>query len=259
MITQNGPPPASISSTAAAGAHQRQTDFLPDIPSDTWLIRLYLLNRGHWVGVPLMRWIYFLLFGLAVIWSLFSLPGGWAIGALWLAVAVALGFVTRRAQRRSFTTFAARTVQPPPKQIMPPAKKMPVYVTGVLSVEQKVRTFTALPGFYRSFATREHALLCRARKRQIWGIAAWPEEEIGLWYAFFTPQQIDAVEPGELQIGRDALPGLAITYRPTAPIQSPRRRQPMPATLYLAFISEEDRTAVLADLLMEWQPASVTE
>jgi hypothetical protein len=33
----------------------------------------------------------------------------------------------------------------------------------------------------------------------------------------------------------------------------------MQTTLYLAFVAEEDRIAVLADLLVDWQPTAVKE
>jgi hypothetical protein len=46
-------------------------------------------------------------------------------------------------------------------------KRAALYITGALSVEAKVRSFTALPGFYRSFATREHVLIGRVQPRRI--------------------------------------------------------------------------------------------
>ena len=240
-------------------AHHRQTEFLPDLAGDAWLLRLYLLSRAHLLAIPLIRWVYILLIGVALAWGLLRLPGGALASALWLVAAAALFLWIRTAQRRTFVRFIPASLSSlPPTQPLPPAQKRPVYVTGELGVEQKLRAFTALPGFYRTFATREHALLCRVRERRIWGIAAWPEEEIGLWYAFFTPQQIVAIQPGAVIAGRQPLSGLSITYRPT-PRPSARRRQPAQATLYLGFVSEEDRSAVLADLLMDWQLPSSTE
>lgn len=244
---------------AVAGAHRQPTEFLADVASDTWTLRLYLLSCGHLMGLPLLRWLYFVMSMSAFVWIAFSLPGGWGVSVTLLAALVALVLTVRTLQHRSFVAFVGNTLPAPPLEVMPPAQKRPLYVTGVLSVEQKVRVFTALPGFYRSFATREHALLCRVRERRIWRIGAWPEEEVGLWYAFFAPQQIATVQPGDVRIGRNTLPGIAVTYRPDAPIRPPRRRTPMQTTLYLAFVTEEDRTAVLADLLVEWQPTAAKE
>ena len=258
MISRNGTP--SAPQAAPANSRTQQTEFLPDITQDgAWALRLYLLDRAQLLAIPLIRWVYLLLFGLALVWGVFSLPGGWTVGALWLLAVPALFLWIRFEQRRSFTRFIPASLSlTPSAQVLPPAQKRAVYVTGNLSVEQKVRAFTALPSFYRTFATREHSLLCRVRERRIGGIAGWPEEEVGLWYAFFTPQQIESIQPGGLKVGRQTLAGLSITYRP-APQQSTRRRQPTLTTLYLGFVSEADRSAVLADLLVDWQPASATE
>jgi hypothetical protein len=241
------------------GAQKQQTEFLPDVEANAWSAQLYLVSRGHLMGLPMLRWLYFLMVVAALLWVAFGLPGGWLVGVLLLGAAALLAVTVRLMQRRAFISFAARPAPVTMTVLMPPTQKRPLYVTGILSVEQKVRSFTALPGFYRSFATREHALLCRVRERRIWRIGAWPEEEIGLWYAFFKPQEIDAVQPGDVRIGRSTLPGIAVTYRPSAPIRPERRRTPMQTTLYLAFVTEADRAAVLADLLVEWQPTAVKE
>lgn len=258
MSSHNGTPPVKTAPVTAAGAPRQPTEFLPDVASDTWSIRLYQLSRGHLLGLPLLRWLYFVIIVLAFVWTAFNLPGGWIVSAALLAAVVLLAITVRARQRSMFVAFAERDLPALSAEVMPPAQKRPLYVTGTLSVEQKVRTFTALPGFYRSFATREHALLCQVRERRIWSLGVWPEDEIGLWYAFFTPQQIEAIQAGDVQIGRRILPGIAITYRPVAPIR-PRRQTAMLTTLYLAFVDETDRMAVLADLLVEWQPTTVKE
>uniref|UniRef100_A0A7C1JDQ7 Uncharacterized protein n=1 Tax=Caldilinea aerophila TaxID=133453 RepID=A0A7C1JDQ7_9CHLR len=255
MISRNGAPPAPA---APSRIYQKPTEFLPDVPAELWLTRLYLLERAEFLGVPLIRWLYLALVGLALIWAALRLPGGWVMGGVLLAIVAGLHLLLRRARSRFFTTFVPEPTPSPPAQVLAPAQKRPVYVTGMLSVERKLRAFTALPGFYRTFATREHALLCRVRPRRVWAIAAWPEEEVGLWYAFFTPQQIIAIQPGLARIDRRKLPGLSITYRPNeAEVQ---RKSSTPMTLYLAFVDENDRDAVLADLLVDWRPiASVAE
>lgn len=253
MISQNGSPPAP----APPRVHQKPTEFLPDAPAELWLTRLYLLERAEWLGAPLIRWLYLTLAGLALAWTVLRLPGNWMVGIALLALAVALHLTVRYARRRGYTTFIPQPSPTPPAQMLAPAQKRPVYVTGVLSVERKVRAFTALPGFYRTFATREHALLCQVRPRRIWAIAAWPEEEVGLWYAFFTPEQITSIQPGLARIDRRALPGLAITYRPDG--ENAQRKTASPLTLYLAFVDERDRDAVLADLLVDWRPVNAVE
>ncbi|MCX6041318.1 MAG: hypothetical protein NTV69_09310 [Caldilinea sp.] len=144
----------------------------------------------------------------------------------------------------------------PAPQPLPPAHKIALYASGLLQVGQKAQRFAFLPGFYRTFATREHALLCQVRPRPIWRIARWPADEVGLWYAFWTASQLTAVTPGQIDNGQQHLPALAITYCPADP---PGSRQPATTTLYLAFLNEQARSSVLADLLADWPPAPTME
>lgn len=255
MSSHNGAPIASAKPLAAA---QPTTTFLPDLPLTSWRDWLYALTHAQWLGLTLIRWLYLVLSALAGGWLLFALPGGWPISLGWLAVAGGLWGLARYARRRRFTRFRTTATTLPAPAKMALADKRPLYITGALSVEAKVRSFTALPGFYRSFATREHALIGRVMPRRVAALAAWPEDEIGLWYAFFTPPQIIAVAPGQQQIGRQWLLALAVTYRP-APLPNARRRTPNATTLYLAFPDPDDYTAVLADLLVEGSPTPPSE
>lgn len=252
MSTQNGTPPAPHVATRGAASRQ-PTEFLPELPIDGWLLRGYVFGRARLFGIALVRWFYLLLIGVALIWALLPLPGGWPLGSGWLALAGAGWLAMRGARRRSFISFQPQSHAAPPALPMTPAQKMPCYITGLLNVEQKVRPFSVLPGFYRSFATREHALLCRVQARRFWSVATWPEEEVGLWYAFFTPEQIVAIAQGALRTTAATLPALAITYRPAPPAVGRQRGQPAPLTLYLAFLTAEERATVLADLLTEWR------
>ncbi len=254
MSSQNGAPIALAKPPAAT---QHATTFLPDIPLTPWRGWLYGLTRAQWLGLALVRWLYLLLIVLAGGWLLLALPGGWLVSLGWLTLAIVLWGLIRRAQRQYFTHFRADSLAASAAPVrMPAADKRPLYITGALSVEAKVRTFTALPGFYRSFATREHALIGRVHPRRIAALATWPEDEIGLWYAFVTPPQIVAIQPGQQWIGRRLLPALALTYQP-AP--TARRRSPDLATLYLAFPNPDDHAAVLADLLVDGLPAPPSE
>lgn len=254
MSSHNGAPAASGSTRVT----QRTTTFLPDTPLTTWYGWLYALTRAQWLGIALMRWLYLLLFLLAGGWLFLALPGGWVVSLGWLIVAGCLWGLTHFVQQRHFTLFRSTPLNFPAPAELAPADKRPLYVTGALSVETKARTFTTLPGFYRTFATREHVLIGRVQPRRVAALGAWPEDEIGLWYAFFTPSQINAITPGLQQVGGRWLPALAITYRP-APLPPVRRRMPTMATLYLAFPDPGDHAAVLADLLVEGAPTPSRE
>jgi hypothetical protein len=135
---------------------------------------------------------------------------------------------------------------------LPPNAKLPVYVSGQLSVDTKVRRFAALPGFYRTFATREHALLCQARKRRFLGLATWPEEEEGLWYAFFYAHQVQRLQTGQVAFDGAQFQGFMLEYQPDKPLDGKtRRRGPQRITLFVAFPKAADYQAALADLMVE--------
>ena len=171
-----------------AVARAARTEFLPDRPVDTLRALAYHLDRQRLAGIPVIRCLYGLLIVLALIGLLRPGVGWWFAGGL-LLVLLALWLWLRVQRRHDFVRFTPQVHAAAPGQAtlgpLNPAEKLPVYVSGVLSVDTRVRRFAALPGFYRTFATREHALLCQARPRRFGSVAAWPEEEQGLWYAFF--------------------------------------------------------------------------
>jgi hypothetical protein len=203
-------------------------------------------------GFSLTRWLYALLLFAALLLSLF-LPATGRLGPLLAVISIAaLWSWQRLARRAAFVRFTPQPTPPVSAWPLSPSDKLPVYVSGVLSVENKVRYFAALPGFYRTFATREHALLCQARPRRFGGIASWPEEEQGLWYAFFYAEQVCALRTGEIAFDRAALQGFAIEYQPLQPLDGkPRRGGPQRITLYIAFPEAADYEAALADLAVE--------
>ena len=121
-------------------------------------------------------------------------------------------------------------------------------VTGLFSVEQKYQRFTWLPGFYRTFATREHALLCQVAQRSGRGIGEWPEEEIGLWYIFFSPAALRQLTWGSVTFGAEPRPAIAVTHRVTIPKQRLRREQTRDETIYIAFASAAIGELIWADL-----------
>lgn len=213
---------------------------------------MYYLARRQLAGLPLMRWLYGLLLAAALLGLLLPGYGNWLIG-LAVALAAALWLGQWAARRHSYVRF---TPEPPPQVVqhpLPASAKLPVYVSGLLAVENKVRLFAGLPGFYRTFATREHALICQVRRRG--GPAGWPEEDVGLWYAFFRAGHVQSLRTGAVAFDRQRLPGFALDYTPPQPLGGKKgrslRRGPQRLTLYVAFPHAADLHAALADLAVE--------
>ena len=162
--------------------------------------------------------------------------------ALWL-----WEWAARRQGYVQFTPLPAPPVAPKP---LPPNAKLPVYISGLLAVDTKARPFAGLPGFYRTFATREHVLIGQVRARRF-GVAAWPPEEEGLWYAFFAAGHVHALRTGTVAFDRRSLPGFALDYTPPPGHDGKQRRKPQRRTVYVAFPQPEDFQAALADLAVE--------
>jgi len=249
MLHRNGTPPTPVLEKALPPVPPR-TEFLPDLPIDTPRALIYHLSRQQVAGLPVLRWLY-LLIGACTLLTLF-LPTPW----LWLGVLSPLSITALwlwewSARRRNYIHF---TPLPPPPVVpvaLSPSVKLPVYVSGLLAVENKARPFAGVPGFYRTFGTREHALLCQARRRSLLKLASWPAEEEGLWYAFFTAAHVHGLQTGVIAFDRRSLPGFALDYTPAQPLGSKRRRKPQRLTLYVAFPRQEDFQAALGDLAVE--------
>ena len=224
-----------------------RTTFPEDPPLPALPTLLYNLSHYCFGGVQLVKWIYWVLLFGAALWALGLLPGHWwGMGAcLLLLLAFMLTLLTLR--RRDFVAFYPLPLPERTAQRLTPKQKIPVHTTGLFMVENKYRRYTWLPGFYRTFATRERALLCQVQDRNFWHMSHWPEAEIGLWYVFFMPEAVQQIRWGQLRFGRTIRPAIAITYQ----ISKPRRKGRADAnqeTVYLTVQNLEEGHMILADL-----------
>ncbi len=254
--TSNGHHAAPPSTGGAfSDARAERTEFPRDQIPIALDSLLYLASRLHFGGMPLLRWPQWLCFFVIVIAALGLLPGQswWIGGALLLWLGLQVIFHLRR--RRDFVTFSERALPSVLPQPMPVSNKIPIFATGVFAVENKQQRYTWLPGFYRTFATREHALLCQVAAEPFWPICQWSEAEQGLWYIFFTPSAIDKIHVGTLAFGRHNRPALAIHYREPV-VTTDKPRPPIMRIVYVACQQESDLHRILADLLVDGKPMS---
>lgn len=256
---QNGAPLQPSGASAAPQSHQERTVF----PQDARLwgsgAFFYLLHRFHFGGVTAGRWFAILWLLLAAVWTTGALPGRWIGATFWLIVfvlQVAAGLRLRSSDYVNFTHTEVPALSGTP---LTPREKLPVHGTGLFNVEGKYQRFVWLPGFYRTFATGEHAVLCLARERRRWFLLSSAPEEAGMWYAFIEPDSLLQLRWGTLTFGATESPAIEVTYRLTIP-PSGRRKQPTvrEETLYLAFTEPEDGRRIYGDLAQHLpQPASV--
>jgi hypothetical protein len=219
---------------------------------------LYQLNHHQVSGWPLDRWLMAGLVGLGVVAGLGWLPAGrWLLVAA--AVVLVLGIVLRRlAQRRDYVHFVAGV--PGAAEAHTPLaalEHVPVYATGRFEVNDEARRFSALPAEYTSFAVREHAILARVRPARFLLVGRWPEEQIGMWYIFFPPKAIRAVQPGHLAFGRRVRPALRVEIEVIKKaengqsLRSAAKDRVYNDVVYLAFDSAHDCQRVWSNLVAD--------
>lgn len=224
----------------------------------------YQFNRHHWMGAPLDRWGMVALVILAGLFAIRWLPGG-AVGVAVCAVLLVAVLLLRSVAARRYHLIFAASAEPARRRtdaaMLDPADLLLLRATGRFEVEGKHQDFTELLAYYRSFETREHAVMAICPPSSFLGIGAWPGHEIGMWYIFFKNKEIQRILPGELAFGRSQRPGLQIDVRreippATSPLdvwggyRSGGRTKPKyeNATIFLSFDSAADQALVLADL-----------
>jgi len=206
-----------------------------------WLLEVaYKLNRYRWGEFPLTVVAVALLLLAAG-----AVQFGWLGGGFWLlsilvllALALAaLALVGRVTGYARFVPSAGPgpSVAPEP---LSPMDKIPHRATGRFGVEGKRRHLVEVRAWFRTFQTREHAVMAYVQPSRLFP-GKWPAHEVGMWYIFFRSKQIRRVEIGQVQFGARPRPGIRVTY------QSDEHTE----TVLLSFDSAEERQRVYADLL----------
>ncbi len=208
-----------------------------------WLLQVaYKLNRHRWGELPLaVAWIGFLLLLAAVAWwGWLGLPRGAAVPLAVLAVGVALLSLVGRLT--GYVRFRGAPLPPPaaPPAPLVPTDKIAHRASGWFEVEGKRRYLVDVPAWFRTFETREHAVMAYVAPSRFFP-GRWPEHEVGMWYIFFLPQQIQRVEAGQVLFGARPRLGLRVEVR----------NKDRTETVLLSFDTEDDRQRIYADLMRD--------
>jgi hypothetical protein len=226
----------------------------------------YQLRHHEWAGIPLDRWAMLLLLIGAGLFAIGLLPGGLAGVATCGVVLVALIAIVSLASRRQAVVFEPDSSDVPRDLHAPtlePMGKLLLRATGLFEVEGKEDRYTDLQAYFRTFPTREHAVMAIVPPSKFLGVGRWPDHQIGMWYIFFKGQEIRSIRSGRLSFGWQTRPALLVDLEqvippPTSPLdvwggyrsgkQKPKiRRQ----SIYLSFNSLADRQTVLNDLTLD--------
>lgn len=220
----------------------------------------YRLGRHEFAGLHFLRWLQIDLLALGGFALLGWLPGGWPAGAIAVLLAAGLTAGHRYWQTKEFVHFAQAETPLVTPATLPSSAKMPIWASGYFSVEGKDQHFAWLQGFFRTFPSREHAVICLSQPSKLWGFGRSPVHQTGMWYCFFKPGAVQEIQWGEIQFGKERLPGLLVAHT----VHMPRRNWLQPARdvrkqIYLACTRREDALAILADLLYDRYAAEAAD
>jgi hypothetical protein len=180
---------------------------------------------------------------------LLRVSGSTIVAGLLLASFLGFTAVLLYWRKRHYLHFVQKPAPAVTPKALKPADKLPVFSSGSFDVEGKQADFTWLQGYFRTFATREHALLCLVQPSRFALLGQWPEKEVGMWYIFFRDEEVEAIRWGEIHFGGSKLPGLAIDYSVFVPKQGRfDRDRTLHRTVYIGCEQEEDVRRILADL-----------
>lgn len=246
-------PPSNLDGKQTTTPQQNRTQptvFPQDHAGHSIQTFLYRVSRHVFAGAPLIRWLLILIFLCGIVGFVGFGVGRWVVVPLCLLLILVLLFLLRQWRRVDFVQFE----ELPPFNVisapLTPDDKIPVHCTGYFSVENKSQRFTWLPGFYRTFATREHALLCKVDYQKFLGIGEWPSDDVGMWYVFFYPRDIERIQWGRLYFDNQPRLAVAVDRRVTIPATNRLQRdKDVIETIYLACATEDDGRKIVADLL----------
>lgn len=200
----------------------------------------YNFTRHRIAAIPL-TW-YLLAFAVAwpVLLAVGTVPAtGWSIAVAVVAalvlVAIAVG------ARNGYVVFRPAAAHPNAiGRPLRPEEKVPARATGLFEVSGMTHYLADARAWFETVETREHIVIVWNPLSRFLLFAKTPKRLAGMWYAFFQPSHIRALQTGRMCFGSRVRPALRIAYQS----EDAKAR----AQLYLAFDSEEDLATVLDDL-----------
>lgn len=194
--------------------------------------------------------------GIPLVWYLLAFAIGWptllilgrAPATAWSVAAAALAMVLLAAiavgARNGYAVFRPAEARPTtPGSPLRPEEKVPARATGFFEVSGMTHYLADARAWFETVETREHIVIVWNPRSRFLLFARTPKHLCGMWYAFFQPSHIRALQTGRMAFGGRVRPALRIVYE----AEGPKARGP----LYLAFDSEEHLATVLDDLLLD--------
>jgi len=209
---------------------------------------LYNLDHHYLLEVRLRAWLNWVLVMVAVLALLGRFPGSYGVAILALGLILFLSLGSRWARRRYYIHFVpAKARQLPADTPAPlwPEDKLLHHASGHFQVEEKEGEWPHLIAYYRTFETREHAIMARRTPTRYLAGQVNPES-LGMWYIFITPENLLEVTPGRSYFGGEGEPALRLRWR-----RFDEKGRPVEDVAFLHFASAADMERVQADLQLD--------
>jgi hypothetical protein len=229
----------------------------------------YRLHVHYWGSRSLERWALTGAWSAAIVLVLLGLghlqADDWATtilpAALLAFLALGLHIYARWAAGQAYMIFEPDDTPPPPQGCaMLPADKILIRATGHFEVEGKLHFFAYLLAYWRTSATREHAVMAIVHRTRFLLLGGVPDRDVGMWYIFWCAEDMVELTPGQAIFGAERRPALRVRYdtpelssekRRHLPLWQRRRKFSRRETVWLAFDDEATRQRVWADLVAD--------
>jgi hypothetical protein len=181
-----------------------------------------------------------------------SLPAWhWLVLGLVALGVVGLIILRSAAARAGYVHFTSQPSLPAPAPLkMVPDEKEATLASGRFEVEGKEGYLANLTAYWRSFGSREHAVMAIQHPSRFL-LGSLPSDQVGMWYVFFLPDNVEQVAAGTVAFGATKQPGLRILYRRMPPPDGKKQKKPVREAVHLAFETQAARDRVWADLLAD--------
>jgi hypothetical protein len=234
-----------------------------------WRLLCYKLTTHRFLSITLKRWIWALVILPPLVAWIGRLSWTWAISLSVLGAASLVG--AELARHKQYILFSATPQDTEPMRLQTSdamqapqttrqaqanaqapsdAPKAPdaldvdepllCWTSGLLGVEGKTRALAGERASVSFVRTREHIVMAQVRRTRFLLLAPVSKIDVGYWYAFFYPRQVQSIRLGTLYCGFSLRPGLELCYTDQETKQS--------VQLYLGFRDRDARQRLLDNL-----------
>jgi hypothetical protein len=177
----------------------------------------YCLRHHLWGAWSLAHWLALLLAAAAIVVFVRSWPSFGAavfLGVLLVAMIVFL----RWADRKGYVHYRVESnadmllSKAPPRPPMRPEKLVPVQASGWFTVEGNDQYLVDVKADMKITGLGERIVMGRLHPSRFLLLGRWPSYELGWWYIFFFPADVQEISVGHMSFGLRSRVALRLVY-----------------------------------------------